>query len=357
MNVEGDFHREIGDIDHETAALILQIQRNDIEELLDARNGKGKTRDDQICNHDHALEVYREELCTRQNIAADRCIGRSIARAVISDAAILAKSHAEEDRAVQDRAIAHQLAGVDSPLLPETRLKSDSLLGDSALLRLEALYVPNQLNTGNQEDLIDDGGSEVAESSTLAASRQQLVTKTASHCTVCDARKSRLDVLEAPCGHTYCSEDLQTWFRLSVTDENLIPPRCCRQAIPLDLARLYLGSDLIHTFKEKSVEFKTINPTYCCRASCSTFIAPDDIVGERAKCGSCGTETCTFCKTSAHSGDCPENTALHQVLATARDEHWQRCNNCGRIIELDVGCNHMRYVVPSRWSNNIYWNI
>ena len=160
-------------------------------------------------------------------------------------------------------------------------------------------------------------------------------------CIACDGDTPRPDVCQTPCGHYYCRECLHTLFELSTTDETLYPPRCCRQIIPLPSAKLYLDAALIRAFEEKSIEFKSSDRTYCCQPTCSSFITSATISGEQATCAVCGTITCTICKSNAHSGDCPEDVATQQVLETARQEGWQRCYNCRRIVELDVGCNHM----------------
>jgi hypothetical protein len=37
------------------------------------------------------------------------------------------------------------------------------------------------------------------------------------------------------------------------------------------------------------------------------------------------------------------------VLEAARENGWQRCNNCRRLVELDMGCNHMTFVLLSSY--------
>ena len=77
---------------------------------------------------------------------------------------------------------------------------------------------------------------------------------------------------------------------------------------------------------------------------CSAFIRVENIENERATCPVCAEVTCTMCKAEAHTGDCPADTALQLVLDTANENGWQRCYGCRRLVELDIGCNHITYV-------------
>ncbi len=77
---------------------------------------------------------------------------------------------------------------------------------------------------------------------------------------------------------------------------------------------LYLSFKLIHAFKQKSIEFRTFNRTYCSQSACSFFIALENIIDERVICTVCDTFTCTICKSNSHNNDCSKNTATQQVL-------------------------------------------
>ena len=327
-------------LDDETAALILQLQSRDIEELLSVNKGKG--RDGDISDSDLAMATYQEELQAMNIILADRCMGRSLTRAVISDAALLNESLSEENAATRDRVLAHSLAGFSGPSVAPEQTAAAYDLDDGVLARLTALYVSGGNNDSDAlEDSISSEGPAVAESSTWAASRKRTSSAAYRRCTACDLTKPLFDVCQTSCGHFYCQECIQTLFELSTTDETLFPPRCCRETIPLQSVKLYLSSAVIQSFEEKSIEFKTSNRTYSSRPACSSFIAAETITGERAMCRKCGTQTCTICKNNAHDGDCPEDKTTQQVLETAREHGWQKCYNCRRLVELDVGCNHM----------------
>nr|POF17962.1 hypothetical protein CFP56_13373 [Quercus suber] len=130
-----------------------------------------------------------------------------------------------------------------------------------------------------------------------------------------------------------------------MTDETLFPPRCDGKEIPLNRVRFFLPADLANEFDAKSVELSTKNRICCHDPHCSTFIplTDTDSVAEWVTCPRCSKTTCTICKAASHTGDCPDDTSLQQLVQTAEAEQWQRCYQCHRFVELDTGCNHMTY--------------
>jgi hypothetical protein len=164
-------------------------------------------------------------------------------------------------------------------------------------------------------------------------------------CAACQEQIIFFDTARVPCGHKYCRDCLQDLFRASLTDESLFPPRCSRQPIASGGVRIFLTSELIEQYKRKKVEFVTSDRTYCSNPICSALMSLEKVINDVATYTDCGTKACTMCKTIAHTGDCPLDTALQQVLETANENGWQRCYSCRRIVELDHGCNHM-FVYP-----------
>lgn len=325
--------------DDATVTLILQLQSEDIEELSNASKGKG--RHDEISDANLAVTIYQQELQTMSTILADRCMSKSLTRAVINDATLLNASLAEENAAASDRALAHSLAGVNpSSAVPEQTIH----LNDAFIARLAARYV-SEWDDGDSASDAPDGRLHnnhhaAAESSAQAELRHRTLTTASRDCTACNSTKPLSEICQTPCGHFYCQECIQTLFELSTTDEALFPPRCCRLAIPLHSVKIYLTSAAAQIF-EKSMEFRSSDRIYCSQQVCSSFIPRVNVTDEQATCEQCGTKTCTICKNNAHDGDCPQDVATQQVLVSAREHGWQRCCKCRRLVELDHGCNHM----------------
>ncbi|KAH7391262.1 hypothetical protein BKA64DRAFT_626226 [Cadophora sp. MPI-SDFR-AT-0126] len=156
-------------------------------------------------------------------------------------------------------------------------------------------------------------------------------------------------ISQMPCKHDYCHFCVQRVVINSLVDEALYPPRCCKQPFDMDSMRQALTPELISGFYEKKTEFETTNRTYCSNPTCSAFLYPVNIAGDKASCPMCFTTTCTICKGPDHNGDCPQDTATQQVLALANTEGWKRCKNCKRMIELKHGCNHITCACRSEW--------
>ena len=191
------------ELDDATANLIIQLQCKDIEELLGASKGKG--RDGEKTDADIALATYQQELQTMNTILTDRYMGKSLTRAVISDATLLNESLAEENAAARDRVLAHSMSGVNAPPAApgQTTVAQDP--EDGFLARLAALYVSGYTHDDDvMEDTVHSDAPTAAESSTWAASRQKSSMATYRHCAACGSAKPFSDVCQTPCGHFYC---------------------------------------------------------------------------------------------------------------------------------------------------------
>ncbi|KAI6709609.1 hypothetical protein JHW43_007879 [Diplocarpon mali] len=312
------------DIDSETAALILQLQIEDSEELYASNDRKGKGKEGVFSDTQIALQIFKEEMQRSATVIADRQLTRSMYEACRTDGDEITMSLAQEQTAARDRQMSLIVSSVTEPLaITEGVVAEDEL--DDVLERLDALHMDatreDSAISEKSMALVPYGvmGNPVSESSTLAASRALLAPR-----------------------HEYCGSCLQDLFNASITDDTLFPPRCCRELItPSGNVRIYLSTDIVQLYEAKKIEFDTPNRTYCSNPLCSSFIRVEHISGDQASCQRCRAVTCTICKSAAHRGDCPEDTALQLVLEVARDNGWQRCWSCHRMVELDTGCNHM----------------
>ena len=334
-------HFSLDEVDDDTASLIIQLQREDVEELQSS--DKGKNRESDVSDADLAMATFQEELQHSSIVFNDRCMSRSLARAVITDSALLTDLVAQEDATANDRIVAERLDSGEEIGSGTAENVGDPNLDDLLIARLMALYV-----SGTEGDCFtpaanEDEQTNRGESSRWAMSRENTSDTARHECASCGDHRRAFETFRAPCRHYYCQECLTQLFELSTTDETLFPPRCCRQEIHLSSVRLYLDRELVQRFQRKVIEFQTSDRTYCSQPTCSAFINPDNITDDRATCTSCFTTTCTICKGTSHDGDCPADTATQQMLEAAREQGWQRCYNCRRVVELDVGCNHMTY--------------
>ncbi|KAK3174640.1 hypothetical protein OEA41_001886 [Lepraria neglecta] len=175
MEVDAPYLHELDRVDDATANLILQLHNRDVEELLHASKGKG--RDDEPSDADLAIVTYQKELQERNTVLADQRLARSLTQAIISDAALLRESLAEENAATEDRALAHRLAGTNAPSAAPEQRTAGCTLDDEFLARLTALYVSGRNDESDtSENMTDANSPAAAESSARAASRQETST-------------------------------------------------------------------------------------------------------------------------------------------------------------------------------------
>lgn len=343
------------DLEVRDVAPIVQLQLDDLEALKQGH--KGKFREGEQSDEEIAIELYRKELLGHAMVAFDKAMSRSIARAVSLDADVIEAHRREEEQANMDRQMAINLnsRGVFRPPSKPSQEKKDDL-DDGLLSKLAALYV------GHADDV--DEPCE-AESSSWAASRASMeamlseIRERPRECISCGEKFNSTAGSRCPCSHEYCRACLRNLFEASLSDESLFPPRCCGQPIPAKEIRYFLSSELVEKYETRKIELATPNRTYCHAPTCSAFIPPQQIRGDVAKCAHCRTKTCAICKGSAHDGDCPQDSAIQELLRVAAENGWQRCFKCGRVVELDHGCNHMTcpcgaqfcYVCGQQWTN------
>jgi hypothetical protein len=142
------------------------------------------------------------------------------------------------------------------------------------------------------------------------------------------------------CFHSYCAACLNSMFLNALHDESRFPPRCCGTSLMGPKALKMLPTTTVRLFKAKRMEMSTRDETYCHRPTCSAFIAKHSIHNNEAFCQKCRATTCGKCKNAWHFGPCTFETE-RELLETAKQESWQRCPGCRRLVERDEGCNDM----------------
>ncbi|KAI9744616.1 MAG: hypothetical protein M1818_002145 [Claussenomyces sp. TS43310] len=332
-------------MDDPTAECILRLLYEDSLELAMASKGKG--REGAVSDEELALMTYTYGLERDTSFIADRRMARSMVRAVLTDGNIVTESRSLEQAAARDREIAcrlggHETTSMDAPWKMNSEEMDEELVAKMADTYLSYPGHDDDHNFKYHDTVTDDESPSKAASS---LSNGKAIRTKSRLCVACQEYKKSAQVARAPCGHEYCRECLQDLFNSAMNDESLFPPRCCRQAINPSAVQMFLTTELVRQYEEKRIEFAMPNRTYCCAPRCSAFIRPKDIVdGDRAICHDCGMVTCTMCKALSHEGDCPADADLQLVLDTATENKWQRCSSCRRIVELDVGCNHITFV-------------
>lgn len=166
-------------------------------------------------------------------------------------------------------------------------------------------------------------------------------------CLVCveDIASTRATKLE--CGHWWCNNCLKQPFERSVTDQELMPPKCCStDPISFELVKKLFDTKFQQIWKLKYEEHLDESPIYCPRRHCRTEYIQARHTQVRGrhkyrKCPTCSAEVCVLCKTEHQAGTCPTDPEGVKFRELAKKEGWQTCYRCQAIVERVAGCNHM----------------
>lgn len=146
-----------------------------------------------------------------------------------------------------------------------------------------------------------------------------------------------------PSFHFICYSCICQAFNLAAENDSMSAPHCCGMVLDInrDLVRHILGTELVAKYMKARKGDKDEHHTYC--SACSAVIPYASITkGKFARCRSCNTASCTWCKQLAHEGqECSLSDDKRATTALAQAQGWQRCFRCGRWIERSEGCNHI----------------
>ncbi|KAJ2999212.1 hypothetical protein NUW58_g67 [Xylaria curta] len=352
-----------GYIDDEGVALIIQLLRQDSQEIVSTAIGKGKQLEGTETDTQVAFNLFIEELRQAESFAADVRMTRSIQNAIQLDGEEILQAQNEEQVATDDHNLSVSLSNGGSDALEPRSTPKPSTHDDELIDKMACIYITRV------EDIESDDDTAMTshpESSAWAASRKVKKTLQRRLCDACGEQKHFAELSRTPCQHEYCRRCLSRLFQDAMVDESLFPPRCCRQPIPLDRSQLFLDADVVRQFRQKAIGFSTPNRTYCRNTDCAAFIPPNNCSSTTASCNQCHSRTCTTCKDAFHDGDCPNDEQLQRVLHLAREQGWQRCQNCWGMVELNTGCDHMTcrcgfqfcYICGAHWKtcNCEHWD-
>ncbi|UKZ48762.1 hypothetical protein TrVGV298_002991 [Trichoderma virens] len=157
-------------------------------------------------------------------------------------------------------------------------------------------------------------------------------------CIVCFAQSD----VSVPCGCHYCGRCLRENIRVGLRSEVDFPPGCCR---PFDEATIRLAGRpaLVHLFSQLSAEYAVPagERLYCHDPGCSSFIQPRAIQPAALdEDDATPVGTCLPCREDE------DEEALWDMMD---DQGLVGCPECGVVIALKEGCNHMTCVCTAQF--------
>ncbi|KAF0331678.1 ibr finger domain protein [Colletotrichum asianum] len=343
----------LDDMDEATLQLVVQMQQEDIRELQDQSKGKAKETD--RSDADVAFDTYQAELASFRTFAADRALSRRIAHQEGTYPRGTTITAPVEQQAVPDASNPITSQPAESSSAEE--IVAEEIVAEEIVT--EEILAADAVHPVCNDDIHDnDSIVDMPESSSWGASRKTSKrTRSRSpdqpetrSCISCTKDYDPSNFYLASCDHLYCATCLQKLFHLSLVDESLFPPRCCRKPILTDQVQHIIPKQLMQEFVAKEIEFSTVNRTYCHQPQCSAFIPPTSIEGDIATCPACQAKTCVLCKRMEHDHNdvCKEDTATQEVLKLAAEKKWSRCNKCRAIVELNLAAAEDSFVISAR---------
>ncbi|KAH7564528.1 hypothetical protein PSV09DRAFT_2417705 [Bipolaris maydis] len=352
-----------------TALLAIQLQLADVQSALQELNEGDEWKAWKILQHE--LE-YSLSLLQDQVFAMD--LLKECSKEHRDNQAVIAKLLREEKQAEEDHDLACKLRGIANKHVPLSK-RGDMMQPlnidddcDQDLTMTEGMDLPTETLA-----LIDAYEHTEHDIESAAASNYDLYSESgpskfkgkgkgkattpldngehATHilCSACMELHPRFDALELSCkrstevsAHAYCRTCLSDLFHTSLADTTLFPPRCCGESLPMSRCKQLCPPSLMAEYEDKQMELTTPNPVYCSNRSCAKFIKPCNITADIAVCQTCQKETCAVCQNPRHNGVCPEDPSIQALIKVATEEEWQRCPNCRTMVELTLGCYHMR---------------
>ncbi|KAJ3049634.1 hypothetical protein HK097_009384 [Rhizophlyctis rosea] len=256
---------------------------------LDA-NDKGKLRADApLTDALLAQQFYRAELNTLKSCLLDAKLAASIDSALGTDAGVLAAIEEQNRLAERDAEIARRMQELLSSGR-ESQLRHLFAEYQCEELKIEPSRSAGPSNSGSTPSTTASGSKEFIKSTAASpAGRSSTTIKAPPHeCVICtDSITS--NPFKAPCGDTYCRKCIADLFLAATRDETLMPPRCCKKPIPLDLVTGMLTKAQIEAFEMKLLQYNTPDPMFCPNPSCASFIPPNAVKKPTTTCPSCST--------------------------------------------------------------------
>lgn len=350
-----------------TARLAVELQLADVKEVME-----GPVSEDEYASFE-AMQMKLQELLL---LLQDQFYALEVLRADYGDRTVFETLAREERQAEQDHHIAFELSG-DAPVRRERPAPTyhpdeqhawldddyqgayapptNALTGDDSIVTQHkpSAWGKAPIQEAASATTTGDAGPSCMHRSKGKGKAIDLSVGdehvTHALCSACMEPHPRFDIPQLDCkrpedatNHAYCRLCLIDLFQASLTDTTLFPPRCCGKGIPIASCLELCPPAVEARYREKELELATPNPVFCSNRYCAKFIQPDEVTADVAVCPSCLEETCTVCHNPRHRGLCPEDPSVKMLMDVAGVQRWQRCPRCRTMVELLMGCYHMR---------------
>ncbi|KAF8536386.1 hypothetical protein BDD12DRAFT_796103 [Trichophaea hybrida] len=329
-------------------ALVLSFQ---MEELASAATTTSTTAD-----WDLAKSLLESDLQQQLQIWEDHVLAASMYRAAALDGELIEQEVTREMQVQADHALAEQINQgheiiEDSPPGPPQKRQRTAARLDPAVEAVFNGYISDMTPV-----LWKDRGAGVGTSQD-SEGLQKKNPRRIVDCDVCTEGKDDFEVVSLGCGHHFCLDCLRLNFTLAIDTQNLDILRCCKP-IQVFYAADVLSEGELEEF-HKLLAGNHPGRKILCSGGCGTILLPAWIKHDFGLCMDCNNQTCLICGKASHTGECPDDSATQSLFDVAETEKWQRCFQCGTVVQLQIGCYHITcrcggqfcYICGVKWKN------
>ncbi|KAF8253174.1 hypothetical protein K440DRAFT_627429 [Wilcoxina mikolae CBS 423.85] len=312
-------------------ALILSFQ---MEELASATTTTTSTTAD----WDLAKSLLESDLQQQLQIWEDHVLAASMYRAAALDGELIEQEVSREIQVQADHALAEQIDQgreiiEDNPPGPPQKRQRTAARLDPAVEAIYNGYVSDITPVLWKDRGAGEGTSQDSEGLKKKNPRRIV------DCDVCTEAKDDFEMVSLGCGHNFCLDCLRLNFTLAIDTQNLDILRCC-QPIQVFYAADVLSEDELaefHRLLARNHPGRKIQ----CSGGCGTILLPAWMQHDFGLCMTCNHQTCLICGKASHTGECPNDSDTQSLFDVAETEKWQRCFQCGTVVQLQTGCYHI----------------
>lgn len=239
----------------------------------------------------------------------------------------------------------HALAPIDDAVHSQKKFKGEQIITGHS----------REIQVDNDSSSVQDPqtSTEETHSAQIMVNAPTATTETpqsTADCASCGDNLTIDKLVKVSCVHHYCKNCFGQFIEASLETHDGFPPKCCKIPVTFVTVAENVSAAIFTRYTARQDEIKNATALYCATQRCGVSIEKDQINGVKATCMACWRDTCTICRSEIPRGVknkpvdhvCKKDKAREQVLELARKEGWQSCYQCGNLVELSVGCHHMR---------------
>lgn len=345
---------------------MLRLEREEIQAFLTQQRSADGSRvpNDTIT----ASAIYLAAVEERITILNDRSIAQSNQSALECDAPLLLEAQRQERGALEDRQLALRLSRVSEESLDagsdgsssNEDLRFPSMAASAPSIPTNATrtnasgatkrkrYVSKPTVSIRSLSIEVDGNPHGSKRVKIIETEPgEPDSNVQRGCVACGDDGLDDAFISLLCRHRFCKPCLAQYTDSALQPGATFPPQCCGLPITLGMVQKHLSPELTTRYGEKQRQIFSSCSLLCARRGCCVEIPENSITGKKGHCLACKGNTCKACRKDWHEDrPCSFDPDREAILQLAKKEGWQSCYRCNNMVELNLGCFHMRSVWP-----------